>query len=327
MNALTKLEEIKTVPASITFDFESVKALVTAHLERFANIVVTEDTVKEGKELIKEINTTRKALEDARKSEAKKASEPIKAFEANMKELVSLHDTLLDNLRGQIAKFEDEQKALIFAALKALQIELWAAQSVRAEFQKSQVDHLVLLGSFTAGGKLTTKAQAEVKQLVSNDFAMQAQTDLRLSQLESLCYKAGLAAPLNHGHVQHFIFDDEVSYQTKLNALLSSELEREKQAVEFRKAQELRARQQAEQQSAMAQAAAQAQQEPVAQVKSEDPAPYTTQPASSNRVVVYATFELDVPAHIASEKIAQQLDAKLKAAGFTTHKITSIARG
>ena len=324
MNALTKLEEVKTVPASITFDFESVKALVTAHLERFANIVVTEDTVKEGKELIKEINTTRKALEDARKSEAKKASEPIKAFEANMKELVSLHDTLLDNLRGQIAKFEDEQKALIFAALKALQIELWAAQSVRAEFQKSQVDHLVLLGSFTAGGKLTTKAQAEVKQLVSNDFAVQAQTDLRLSQLESLCYKAGLAAPLNNGHVRHFVFDDEVSYQTKLNALLSSELEREKQAVEFRKAQELRAQQQAEQQAAMSQPA---QPEPVKQIKSEDPAPYATQPASSNRVVVYATFELDVPAHIASEKIAKQLDAKLKAAGFTTHKITSIARG
>lgn len=324
MNALAKLEEIKTIPASISFDFDSVKALVVAHLERFANIVVTEDTVKEGKELIKEINTTRKALEDARKNEAKKASEPIKAFEANMKELVSLHDTLLDNLRVQIAKFEDEQKALIFAALKALQIELWAAQSVRAEFQKSQVDHLVLLGSFTAGGKLTTKAQAEVKQLVSNDFAVQAQTDLRLSQLESLCYKAGLAAPLNYGHVQHFIFDDEVSYQTKLNALMSSELEREKQAVEFRKAQELRAQQQAEQQAAMSQPA---QPEPVKQIKSEDPAPYAAQPASSSRVVVYATFELDVPAHIASEKIAQQLDAKLKAAGFTTHKITSIARG
>lgn len=332
MNALTKLEEIKTIPASISFDFESVKTLVVAHLERFANIVVTEDTVKEGKELIKEINTTRKALEDARKNEAKKASEPIKAFEANMKELVSLHDTLLDNLRVQIAKFEDEQKELIRAALKTLQASLWAAQSVRPEFQKSQVDHLVLLGSFTAGGKLTTKAQAEVKQLVANDFAVQVQTDLRLSQLESLCYKAGLAAPLNNGHVRHFIFDDEVTYQTKLNALMSSELEREKQAIEFRKAQELRAQHQAEAERERQEQAAEAERlriekQAKQQAQAEQQAEQKPQPQQGKqRVLVSLVFDLEIPAHITSEVIANQLDAKLKAAGFNNHTITEIKR-
>ena len=117
MSNLIQLQEIKTIPAIITFDFEAVRAQVSEHLSKYENIVLTDESVKDGKELIKEINVTRKALDEARKNEAKKASEPIKAFEASMKELISLHDTLLDNLRVQIAKFEAEQKQAIITYL------------------------------------------------------------------------------------------------------------------------------------------------------------------------------------------------------------------
>lgn len=337
MNALSKLEDIKTVPASIVFDFEAVKTRVVAHLERYSNIILTEDTFKEGKELIKEINSTRKALDTARKDEVKKASEPIKAFEANMKELVSLHDTLLNNLREQISKFENEQKEKIRLSLVDYQNEQWETQGVREEFRKSQIDHLVLLGSFTKGEKLTAKAAGEVKQLVSNDFALQAQTDLRISQLEAACYKAGLAAPLTKNHIQHFIFDDEVTYQTKLNSLLQSELDREKRAVAHRNAQRLAqeaAAKQAEEQREQAYQShqQQAEQSQTYQVNTEEPAAYNAAPiqqqqSNSNRVVVTCSFELRLPAHITNEVIASQLDAKLKAAGFTTHTITGINRG
>lgn len=341
MNALTLLQEIKTVPASIVFDYGSVKALVVAHLERYQNIVLTEDDFKEGKDLIKEINSTRKALEDARKSEVAKASEPIKAFEANIKELVALHDELKKSLQVQIEKFEAEKKEEIRAAIAELQQSEWAAQGVRAEFQNSQTNHLVLLGSFTAGGKLTAKAQGEVKQLVSNDKALQQQTDLRLSQLETLCYKAGLAAPLNKSHVSHFLLDDEVTYQTKLNALLVGELEREKEAVAFRKAQELKAQEQAELNKQLEQQHKQQQetqpverpseqlveQQPVAQAIPAQQEQPIVQNEQSTRVTVTVSFTLDIPVFLGNEAIAKQLDTKLKSSGFSTHKIESVIRG
>ena len=341
MNALTLLKEIKTEPASIVFDYGSVKALVVAHLELYQNIVLTEDDFKEGKDLIKEINSTRKALEDARKSEVAKASEPIKAFEANIKELVALHDELKKSLQVQIEKFEAEKKEEIRAAIAELQQSEWAAQGVRAEFQNSQTNHLVLLGSFTAGGKLTAKAQGEVKQLVSNDKALQQQTDLRLSQLETLCYKAGLAAPLNKSHVSHFLLDDEVTYQTKLNALLVGELEREKEAVAFRKAQELKAQEQAELNKQLEQQHKQQQetqpverpseqlveQQPVAQAIPAQQEQPIVQNEQSTRVTVTVSFTLDIPVFLGNEAIAKQLDTKLKSSGFSTHKIESVIRG
>lgn len=161
---------------------------------------------------------------------------------------------------------------------------------------------------------------------------MQVQTDLRLSQLESLCYKAGLAAPLNNGHVRHFIFDDEVTYQTKLNALMSSELEREKQAIEFRKAQELRAQHQAEAERERQEQAAEAERlriekQAKQQAQAEQQAEQKPQPQQGKqRVLVSLVFDLEIPAHITSEVIANQLDAKLKAAGFNNHTITEIKR-
>lgn len=338
MSNLIQLQEIKTIPAIITFDFEAVRAHVSGHLSKYENIVLTDESVKDGKELIKEINVTRKALDEARKNEAKKASEPIKAFEANMKELISLHDTLLDNLRVQIARFEAEQKQTIHNMLNELLQSEYAEKGVRAEFRKSTIDNLVLLGSLTAGGKLTAKAQGEVKQLAANDFALQAQTDLRLSQLETACYRAGLAAPLNIGHISHFIYDNEQDYQGKLAALMSSELEREKQAIEYRKAQELRAQQQAEAERARQEQAAEAErlraQQPVQQQEqaAQQPAeqsvvqPQQQPTQGKQRVLVSLVFDLEIPAHITNVVITSQLDAKLKAAGFNNHTITNIQR-
>lgn len=339
MNTLAKLEQIKNVPAIIEFDFETVKAQVMAHLEKYNNVVITSDAVKEGKDLIKEINVTRKAIHDARIAEVKKASEPIKFFEDQMKELVSLHDSLLDSLRVQIAKFDEEQKVIIRKDLEdALNAE-WGAKAVRPEFRSSKIDSLVLLGSHTAKGKLTAKAIGEVKALASNDYALQIQTDLRISQLETACYQAGLAAPLTKEHVSSFIFAPEVEYQTRLNALLASEIEREKKAVEHRlmenkrAADKLAAEQAFNQPEPVAEPVAepvQAQEEVKYEPMQEEvtaSTPTPVQSPESSRVTITCTFELNIPAHIPDASISSQLKAKLETAGFTTLTSLNIARG
>lgn len=328
MNALTKLEQIKTVPATIDFDFEGVKALVVAHLDRYQNIVITDDAVGEGKALIKEINVSRKALDKARKDEAKKAGEPIKKFERDIKELVSLHDTLLNNIREQIAKYEAARKSDIKNALLSALLQEWEDKGVRDQFRNGCIDSLILLGSFTTSGKLTAKACAEIQQIASNDYALQAQTDLRVAQLESACYQAGLGAPLTVVHIQHFIDAPEVEYQTRLNALLSSELEREKRAIEHRLMQQRRKEEK------------QALQKPVEQVEPkeshlenviENKATETNKSKEppkglGSHVVITCTFELNISADIPEPEIRNQLSTKLKSAGFTSLSSMTVER-
>lgn len=321
MNAITKLSEIKTIPASITFDFDGLRAVVVAHLERYSNIVLTDDTYKHGKELIKEINLTRKALETARKDEAKKAAEPIKLFEANIKELVSLHDSLLDSLRVQISRFEERQLAEIESLLTSALLKARNDKGVRDGFDQSSIKSLVLLGSRTATGKLTAKALAEVDQMVGEELLLQQQTDLRIAQLEASCFKAGLAAPLTQQHIQHFLFAPEVEYQTKLNALMLSEMEREERAVEYRLMQQQREkgreldRDKLEENTNNAGHVCDKNAETVeAGTKSAD------KPAQneSSDFVITCTFIVNVPDHVKEEAIADQFKQKIKSAGFTT---------
>lgn len=343
MNALVKMEEIKTTPAVISFDFESARAHVVAHLERYKNIVLTADTYKEGKDLIKEINITRKALEDGRKNEVKKASEPIKAFEANMKELVLLHDSLLNNLRDQIEKFEDCQKKEIETLLKDSLSAEWEAKEVRDEFRRASIDHLILLGSITAAGKLASKTKTEISKLATNDLMLQQQTDLRVAHLESACYQAGLAAPLTRQHIQHFIFAPEAEYQVNLNALLQSEVNREKRAVEQRMLQQQREQQRAEAEARIKAEAearmkieAEARTHAQIQAKTEEqkpakpaPEPEEQQEAATpahtkqdrRRITIKVSFDLSVDARMPDETVCEMLDKKLRHAGFLSHTI------
>lgn len=320
---LAVIPEIKTVPASIEFNFDAVKSNVSAHLEKFRGVVLTDETFKEGKELIKEINSTRKLLEEARKSEAKKAGEPIKFFEGQMKVLVSLHDELLDDLRTQIAKFEEAKKIEIQGTLESLIADKWKEKNVRPEFQSSSVSHLILLGSLTPTGKLTGAATAEIERLASNDLLLQTQTDMRLSQLEAMCYKAGLAAPLTHGHVSHFLFDDEVSYQTRLNALMSNELEREKQAIEFRRAQEFKRHQESESLALQSSVDPTVEAEHTAVEEITDAPEPKKETQNTANIEILVKFSVSVSSDMEAEKVAGMLDEKLKAAGLKTHSIVS----
>jgi hypothetical protein len=108
----------------------------------------------------------------------------------------------------------------------------WEAQGVKENFHAANIIGLVLLGNFTAKGRLTASAKSELTMRASRDLSNQQKTELRLAKLEAENYKAGLAAPLSQGHVEQFLFDDDACYEAKLANLFVSEVERETRAIE-----------------------------------------------------------------------------------------------
>ena len=72
--------------------------------------VVTADTLPDAKKLGTELNQMAKHIDDRRKAEVPNVSAPIRQFDAQMKELVTMCKSGRQKLLSQIQRFEDETR-------------------------------------------------------------------------------------------------------------------------------------------------------------------------------------------------------------------------
>lgn len=221
--------EVKNTPAVLEVNFEDLRESLERDLEKY-RVVVTADTVKDAKALATELRKTKKVIDDRRKAEVAKASEPVKAFDDRMKELIKMIDSGVADLKVQVDRFEDETREKVLEKVYALRAELWSDFAIDPEFQRAKVEDLAIVSNLTQKGNLAAKARDEVKARVQADKGLQDQTRLRLAELESESYRHGLAAPLTRDHVEHFLFAEEDRYRSELSRILDAEVNRQAQA-------------------------------------------------------------------------------------------------
>ena len=94
----------------LSCNFEQLRAWATGLTERYINMVVTEDALVEVKKDMADLNKNKAKLEEARKEVVRRVSEPIKSFEAQIKEVVGIFDAVYTSLSGQVKAFEDAQR-------------------------------------------------------------------------------------------------------------------------------------------------------------------------------------------------------------------------
>lgn len=249
------IASVKT-PAVINGNFEQVKAHFETELKKY-DIVVTADTLADAKKLATELNKAAGEVKKRGKAVTDEAAAPIDAVKQQVKDLAEMLLAGRQKLVDQIAKFEDETRAKAKQALIDYVIEQNTVKAVQLEFQRTRIEDLVNLQTLTSTGKLTSKVKAEVDARINLDLLLQQQTETRLLKLELESHKAGLSAALNRGHVEHFLFADDETYQAKLAALFETELAREQQAQEVmrkRIEQEKERQAEAEQRAAKAEA-------------------------------------------------------------------------
>lgn len=109
----------KTIPAVIDFNFEELRGWLGSQLSHYNALVVTEDTIKEGKEERAKLNKLKTAVEDRRKEVKKLCLAPYESFEAKCKELVGMIDEASNSIDGQVKSFEEAEKAEKRAAIEA----------------------------------------------------------------------------------------------------------------------------------------------------------------------------------------------------------------
>lgn len=230
-----------STPVVIDANFEAFKNYVAGELQRY-DVVVTADTLADCKKLATELNKQAADIKARGKAITDEAAEPITVVKNQIAAIVAMCLEGREKLTQQIKTFEDETRKLCDQLLNDARAELWTATGVLAEFQRAQYSDLVILTNVTGKGALTAKARQEIQNRVNTDKQMQDQANMRLLMLENTCLKAGMISSLTRAHVETFLFSDDATYQARLDALIKSELERQR-ATE----QRLREQQAAEQ--------------------------------------------------------------------------------
>ncbi|MBU3126773.1 DUF1351 domain-containing protein [Clostridium tagluense] len=106
------MEEIKLekqLPV-ITMNFEEVKASLIAGAEKYKNILVTEEGLKDCKSMQKELSSIRIKLDTYRKDVKREMSKPIDIFEDQCKKLIELIVTVENPIKKGISVFDQKKR-------------------------------------------------------------------------------------------------------------------------------------------------------------------------------------------------------------------------
>lgn len=327
---MQELVIIEKKPAVLVANFDQVKTALTQELERY-NIVVTADTVVAAKKLATELNAAKKVIKDAGRAAFDESVEPANEFMKKVSELVTQVEESRQVLLTQVQKFEDQTREKVRALLIEYRNSLWEQHAVEAEFRKAGFDDLILLTSITKTDNLAKSPKDALEVRVRDDKGVQDKTNMRLLLLENESYKAGLAAPLTRDHVQSFLFASDDAYQSQLQRILASEVNRQNAAEERLRQQIAKENVRAAEQAPAPQVVSAPAQTETPKAPQPEPVPVAqaiSQPLANGKVEVYVTanFRLEVNPKIEDSAIAAELRRVMEKAGITSLDSVSVSR-
>jgi len=103
--------DLAVIPKTIEFNFAEIKKELAGNLEKYQNMVVTEDAIKDAKSDRAKLNKLKEAIEKKRKEIKAECLAPYNAFEKQVKEIVSMIEAPMLAIDGQIKEFETARKA------------------------------------------------------------------------------------------------------------------------------------------------------------------------------------------------------------------------
>ncbi|WP_434290877.1 DUF1351 domain-containing protein [Clostridium botulinum] len=109
MNKL-QLKVLETKPAEVHFNFDEISNYLDSTLNKYQGIIVTEETIKDGKKVIADLRKGKKSLDEFRKKTKKELTKSVTEFENQCKELNRKFDEVINPINEQAEQFEIKRK-------------------------------------------------------------------------------------------------------------------------------------------------------------------------------------------------------------------------
>lgn len=97
---------------TIEDNLDAVELSIREKVQEYTAVVVTEDTIKDGKKFLADIRKEKKALDDERKAIKSQWMAPYEEFEKRAKRIIGLYDEPVRIINTQLAEFEEQRRAV-----------------------------------------------------------------------------------------------------------------------------------------------------------------------------------------------------------------------
>ena len=166
-----------------------------------------------------------KQISDFRIAKVKEESQDIKLFEDSLKKFTNMFKTKQETINSGLEVFEAETRKQILEVCTKYLVEQYKEKDLRVEFRTIDILDMTLSKYATKTMSIAKPAKDEIDKRINEKLALQNKVDLRLSNLENICLKAGIE-PLTIEHIQGFLFETDERYEIKLKVLIDAEIKR-----------------------------------------------------------------------------------------------------
>ncbi len=97
---------------TIEDNLDAVEFSIREKVQEYTAVVVTEDTIKDGKKFLADIRKEKKALDDERKAIKSQWMAPYEEFEKRAKRIIGLYDEPVRIINTQLVEFEEQRRAV-----------------------------------------------------------------------------------------------------------------------------------------------------------------------------------------------------------------------
>lgn len=161
----------------IVINYEDLKAELEKNLESYRGLIVTEDTLAGSKAAQKELASLRVKVDTYRKDKKKEIEKPIKAFEAQCKELISLIESVEKPIKDGIKVFDDQKRE----EKRQQALELIDEVAKSCELNAKYAAKLDVLDKYM---NLTATAKGVKEDLEIRAFALKVEQDREQERLD-----------------------------------------------------------------------------------------------------------------------------------------------
>lgn len=106
-NVQLQVNELKQV---FVWNYDEIKAALTSQLEQYGGLVVNDDNLADMEKTAREIVTYRTTIDKFKKQVKSEMDKPYKQFEVQVKELLSLVDSVESPIKEQISQYETRRR-------------------------------------------------------------------------------------------------------------------------------------------------------------------------------------------------------------------------
>ena len=205
--------------------FDEMKELVQGFSDKYTGLAFTRSDKKGAEEVRSKLLEVRDKFEKERKIIKRAYNEPLSAYEAKIKELNSLIDVPLNQIRDGLKEIDEaEREERIDALDKLLEIKL-ADTSVSIERNASWLNK----GMWSAKLKPTTKLNEEIDKMIADAVKEKEYREMQVKVLIEFCNAqdidpAGWVSQLDHRNAMEVI--DLINMDKERKARIAADQER-----------------------------------------------------------------------------------------------------